>query len=130
MLSATTQTLRLGADLLLRLGGRELGLPDRQRDLPAGAARDGDRPVLRGRHGAGRPAGLLAVRPADRHAGTRVYVFYGDLLAAAVLLATVVVVAFFGVKAERTSLEEIAEPALEGRGGRIDPRARCVGEIR
>ena len=36
--------------------------------------------------------------------------FYGDLLAAAVLLATVVVVAFFGVKAERTSLEDVAEP--------------------
>jgi MFS family permease len=42
--------------------------------------------------------------------GQRVYVFYGDLIAAVVLLATVVVVAFFGVKAERTSLEEIAEP--------------------
>ena len=42
--------------------------------------------------------------------GQRVYVFYGDLLAALVLLATVVVVAFFGVKAERASLEDIAEP--------------------
>jgi MFS family permease len=42
--------------------------------------------------------------------GHRVYVFCGDLLAAAVLLATVVVVALFGVKAERTSLEDIAEP--------------------
>jgi MFS family permease len=42
--------------------------------------------------------------------GQRVYVLYGDLLAAAVLLATVVMVALFGVKAERASLEDIAEP--------------------
>ena len=38
------------------------------------------------------------------------YIFNGDLLAAAILLIAVVVVAFFGVRAERTSLEEIAEP--------------------
>ena len=36
--------------------------------------------------------------------------FYGDLLAAALLLVTVVVVALFGVDAERASLEEIATP--------------------
>ena len=41
--------------------------------------------------------------------GSRLYLFYGDLFAA-VLLLTVVVVALFGVKAERTSLEQIAEP--------------------
>ena len=40
----------------------------------------------------------------------RVYVFYGDLFAAAILLATVVVVAFFGVKAEGASLESVAAP--------------------
>ena len=40
----------------------------------------------------------------------RVYVFYGDLIAAAVLLLTVVVVAFFGVRAEGASLEEVAQP--------------------
>ena len=42
--------------------------------------------------------------------GSRVYLFYGNLFAAALLMLTVVVVALFGVKAERTSLEEIAEP--------------------
>ena len=42
--------------------------------------------------------------------GSRTNVFYGNLLASALLLLTVVVVAFFGVKAERASLEEIAEP--------------------
>jgi MFS family permease len=42
--------------------------------------------------------------------GEPVNLFYGDLLASGLLLATILVVAFFGVKAERTSLEEIAEP--------------------
>jgi MFS family permease len=41
---------------------------------------------------------------------SRIYIFYGDLLGAAILLVAVVVVALFGVKAERTSLEQIAEP--------------------
>ena len=47
--------------------------------------------------------------------GSRTNVFYGNLLASALLLVTVVVVAFFGVKAERASLEEIATPAVGGR---------------
>ena len=42
--------------------------------------------------------------------GSRTNVFYGDLLASTLLMLTVVVVAFFGVKAERTSLEDIATP--------------------
>ena len=42
--------------------------------------------------------------------GSRVYLFYGNLFAAALLMLTVAVVALFGVKAERTALEEIAEP--------------------
>ena len=42
--------------------------------------------------------------------GSRTNVFYGNLLASALLLGTVVVVAFFGVKAEGTSLEDIASP--------------------
>ncbi len=42
--------------------------------------------------------------------GSRTNVFLGDLLASALLAATVVVVAFFGVKAEGACLEEIAEP--------------------
>ena len=48
--------------------------------------------------------------------GRRVYVFYGDLLAAGVLLAAVVVVYFYGVKAEGASLEDVAEPlsAVDG----------------
>jgi hypothetical protein len=42
--------------------------------------------------------------------GKRVDILHGDLIAAAILLAAVVVVASFGVKAERTSLEAVAEP--------------------
>ena len=42
--------------------------------------------------------------------GRRSYVLYGDLIAAAILLAAVVVVVLFGVKAERTSLEQVAAP--------------------
>ncbi len=46
----------------------------------------------------------------------RIYILYGDLLAAAILLATVVVVLLFGVRAERTSLEDIAAPLSEEHG--------------
>ena len=42
--------------------------------------------------------------------GARNYILYGDLLAAAILIGTVIVVLLFGVKAERTSLEDVAEP--------------------
>ena len=42
--------------------------------------------------------------------GSRRLLFYGDLFGSALLLGTVGVVAVFGVKAERSSLEEIAEP--------------------
>jgi MFS family permease len=42
--------------------------------------------------------------------GSRHDLFYGYLLASGLLLVTVVVVWFFGVKAERSSLEEIARP--------------------
>lgn len=40
----------------------------------------------------------------------RVYLLYGDLLAAAILLGAASIVLLFGVKAERTSLEDVAEP--------------------
>ena len=42
--------------------------------------------------------------------GSRRLLSYGDLLAAGLLLATAAVVAVFGVKAERASLEQIARP--------------------
>jgi MFS family permease len=42
--------------------------------------------------------------------GEPVHLFHGYLVTAVILLATVVVVALFGVKAERASLEDLAEP--------------------
>jgi MFS family permease len=42
--------------------------------------------------------------------GSRLNVFYGNLLASALLVLTVVVVILFGVKAERASLEDVAQP--------------------
>jgi MFS family permease len=42
--------------------------------------------------------------------GSRQNLFYGDLFAAAPLLLTAGVVLDFGVKAERSSLEEVAQP--------------------
>jgi MFS family permease len=42
--------------------------------------------------------------------GSRRLLSYGDLLAAVLLLATAAIVALFGVKAERASLEQIARP--------------------
>ncbi len=42
--------------------------------------------------------------------GSRRELFYGNLLAAGLLLATVLVVRLYGVKAERSSLEEVARP--------------------
>ena len=45
--------------------------------------------------------------------GSRTMLLYGDLIAAAVLIVTVVIVALFGVKAERSSLESIARPLTQ-----------------
>ena len=42
--------------------------------------------------------------------GSRLNVFYGNLLASALLVSTVVVVILFGVSAERASLEAVAQP--------------------
>ncbi len=50
----------------------------------------------------------------DTH--SRVNVFYGNLVASALLLLTVVVVIAWGVKAERAGLEDIAEPLSAVKG--------------
>ena len=42
--------------------------------------------------------------------GSRVKIFYGYLIAAILMLVAAVVEAFYGLKAERTSLEELAVP--------------------
>ena len=69
--------VRLGADggldgdLLLRLRRSLGGLPDGGRELPAGDAGDGDRPVLRHRHRGRRRGRPDAVRLADRERRAR-----------------------------------------------------------
>ena len=63
---ATTHTLHVVGLVLLRLGGGELGLPHGERAVPARAARDGDRAVLRRSARRRRARGARAVRHADR----------------------------------------------------------------
>jgi MFS family permease len=56
--------------------------------------------------------------------GSRTYLFYGYLFAAALLLIAVIATVFFGVKAEGASLEQVAEPLSsaddEGPGRRTE----------
>ena len=52
--------------VLLRLGGRQRGVPHRQRDLPDGDPGDGDRVLLRGRHRHRRHRRTGLLRQADR----------------------------------------------------------------
>ena len=56
-------------DLLLRVGGRQRGLSDRQRDLPDGDPGAGHRLLLRGRHRHRRNHRAAAVRQARRDQG-------------------------------------------------------------
>lgn len=53
--------------------------------------------------------------------GARRYLFYGDLTGAAILVRAVIVVLLYGVKAERTSLEEVAAPLFEVEGPAATP---------
>jgi MFS family permease len=57
---------RLVRDLLLRVRRRQRRVPDRQRDLPDGDPRDGDRLLLRDRHHHRRLRRTAAVRRPDR----------------------------------------------------------------
>ena len=108
VLTAATLTILVGR-LLLRLRRGQRHVPHRQRDLPGRAARPDHRLFFAvGTTLGGTLAPWLFGRLIDT--GSRVYLFYGNLFAAALLMLTVVVVVLFGVKAERTSLEEIAEP--------------------
>jgi len=58
---------RLDGDLLLRLGGGELVLPHRERNLPARSAGARHRLLLCARHRHRRRRGTVGVRRADRH---------------------------------------------------------------
>jgi MFS family permease len=55
--------------------------------------------------------------------GARVDILYGDLVASFVLIGTVILVLLYGVKAERTSLEDVAEPLSAANDDANGPRA-------
>ena len=103
---ALTLALR---DVLLRLGGRQLGIPHRQRGLPDGGAGAGDRLLLRDRH---RPsAGSLdrrCSRSSARRAPRTCSIAY--LIGAGVMAIGGITELFLGVRAEKQSLEDIAKP--------------------
>ena len=109
----------VGGDVLPRLGRRELGLPDGQRDLPDGDARARDRVLLRGRHRGRRHHGPAAVRQPDR-LRTGCEVATGFFIGAAVMALGGIAEMFFGVRAEQRSLEDIAEP-LSATSGDAEP---------
>jgi MFS family permease len=53
--------------------------------------------------------------------GAPIYILYGDVLASSILIGTVIVVLLFGVKAERQSLEDVAEPLSAASDEASDP---------
>ncbi|MBV8232779.1 MAG: hypothetical protein JO329_22585, partial [Planctomycetaceae bacterium] len=59
---------------------------------------------------------------------SRIYIFYGNLIGSAVLLAAVVVVVLFGVKAERTALEQIADPLSKAKEDESTPVPDASGK--
>jgi Major Facilitator Superfamily len=97
--------------LLLRLGRGVLGVPDRQRDLPPRAARAGhlvllrDLPARRWRRAAPYIFGRLIGE--GKNPGPLTIGYY---VGAAVMILGGVIAWFFGVDAERRSLEDIANP--------------------
>jgi MFS family permease len=99
---------RLDGDLLLRLGGGELGLLDGERNLPARDPRACYRLLLCRRHRHRRCGGALVVR--RPYTGSRWSVFAGYLLGSMLMLAAALIAACFCVAAERKPLEAIARP--------------------
>jgi len=100
-------------DFLFRVGGRQFGVPDGERGLPARNPRARDRNLLRDRyrHRRHRGAWLFGTLIGT---GSREAVFYGYLAAAVLMLIAVAVVLAFGVNAERKPLEEVAAPLSAG----------------
>jgi hypothetical protein len=96
-------------DVFLRLARGEFGLLDGQRDFSARDAGPRDRGLLFRRHAVG---GVVAPWFFGRliDSNSRIELFWGYLVAAALMLMAAVVEATLGVAAERTSLEKIAAP--------------------
>jgi hypothetical protein len=100
---------RLDGDLLFRVRGSELCLPDRERDFSARGAGVGDRDILRDRHGAWRGRRPRAVW-LSIGSGVIVAVAVGYAIAAVLMLIAAAAELKFGIDAEQRSLESIAQP--------------------
>ena len=101
--------MRLDGGVLLRLGGRKLGLPDSERDLPArnpGARHRCFYAIGTGLGGVAGPALFGALV----ETGSRTSIFGGYLFGSALMIAAAVVAAVWGVAAERQPLEAVARP--------------------
>ena len=96
-------------DLLPRFRRSQLGLSDRQRDLPHGDARARYRVLLCSRHRCRRHHRPAALWPSDR-LGHRSQLALGFFIGAAVMTLGGLAEVLFGVAAEQKSLESIAEP--------------------
>ena len=101
--------LRVGRDLLLRFGGRELGLSDGQRDLADRDPGRGDRCLLRDRPDlrSSRP-GVL--RRPDRRRIRPIGSVWGYVIGGLIMVAGGVIELVFGIKAEGQSLENVTKP--------------------
>ena len=109
VLNAVTQTIAWCIIFFFASAGASAGVPDGQRDLPAGGAGEGDRGVLRHRPvlRRDRPGDL---RRADRRRLAARELFFGYLLGAGVMIVGGLVAVFLAVDAEGKSLEDIATP--------------------
>ena len=95
-----------GGRLLRRLGGGQLGVPDRQRALPGRAARNGHRAVLCGRERR-RRARAPALFGALLETGSRGLHGHGYYVGAALMIGAGAIAAGLGVAAEGRSLETL-----------------------
>ena len=107
--SATGQTVVWSVIFFFASAGRQLGLPDGQRDLPAGDAGDGDRLLLRRATAVG---GIIGpwLYGHNIATGNRTTVFYGYLLGAGLMMLGALAEIFLGVDAEGAPLEDVASP--------------------
>ena len=95
--------------------GASARLPDRQRDLPDGDPRDGDRVLLRDRHRASAASSGPILFGHLIEDGIHA-VAVGYYIGAGLMIAAGLVEVFLGVDAEGKSLEDIAAPLSASEG--------------
>ena len=99
----------MDSHLFLRVGRSQCRLPHRQRGIPDGDARNGDRVLLRDRDRRWRNH-RAALYGHNIATGNRTTVFYGYLLGAGLIILGGLAEIILGVNAEQRSLEDVAEP--------------------